>query len=422
MSVVTSTPKETTSSRILRQLGANIQTYALVVAMILIWLLFFILTGGSYLGPQNFSNLFRQMTVNAILSVGMVLVIVTGNIDLSVGRLAGFVSVFAAVLQAYTWPPLLAAHGEQINSILAGLGITGDAATNVINFVTTSLSVLIALGVGTLYGVAQGYIIAYLRVTAFIVTLGSMWILNGLILLETGGRTIPANQPMFSVIGQGYIQNQIASWIIAGIVILVIFVSMILGRRRKAKYGFALPPISLDVAKSAFFSLLVAAFVFYDNLYRGIQVPVLILMVITVVIAYMCDNTKFGRHAYAIGGNREAARLSGINIQRNVFLIFVLMGFLCGVSGVVLASYVGYGTIAAGSGYELYAIAGCILGGTSTLGGVGTIFGAMVGALIIASLTNGLQILNVPSAWQSVITGLVLVFAVYLDVYFKKNR
>jgi D-xylose transport system permease protein len=422
MSVVTATPKETTSSRILRQLGANIQTYALVVAMILIWLLFFILTGGSYLGPQNFSNLFRQMTVNAILSVGMVLVIVTGNIDLSVGRLAGFVSVFAAVLQAYTWPPLLAAHGEQINSILAGLGITGDAATNVINLVTTSLSVLIALGVGTLYGVAQGYIIAYLRVTAFIVTLGSMWILNGLILLETGGRTIPANQPMFSVIGQGYIQNQIASWIIAGIVILVIFVSMILGRRRKAKYGFALPPISLDVAKSAFFSLLVAAFVFYDNLYRGIQVPVLILMVIAVVIAYMCDNTKFGRHAYAIGGNREAARLSGINIQRNVFLIFVLMGFLCGVSGVVLASYVGYGTIAAGSGYELYAIAGCILGGTSTLGGVGTIFGAMVGALIIASLTNGLQILNVPSAWQSVITGLVLVFAVYLDVYFKKNR
>jgi D-xylose transport system permease protein len=422
MSATTTTPKESTASQAAKQLRANIQTYALVVALILIWLLFFILTGGSYLGPQNFSNLFRQMTVNAILSVGMVLVIVTGNIDLSVGRLAGFVSVVAAVLQAYTWPDFLAAHGTQVTAFLSGIGITGDTSTTVTNVVTTSLSVLIALGVGTLYGVAQGYIVAYLRVTAFIVTLGSMWILNGLILLETGGRTIPANQPMFSVIGQGYIQDRIISWIIAGIVIVILFVSMISGRRRRAKYAFALPPISLDVAKTAFFSLLVAGFVFYDNLYRGIQVPVLILMVIAVIIAYMCDNTKFGRHAYAIGGNREAARLSGINIQSNIFLIMVLMGFLCGVSGVILASYVGYGTIAAGSGYELYAIAGCILGGTSTLGGVGTIFGAMVGALIIASLTNGLQILNVPSAWQSVITGLVLVFAVYMDVYFKKNR
>ncbi len=151
------------------------------------------------------------------------------------------------------------------------------------------------------------------------------------------------------------------------------------------------------------------------------QFPVLILIVAAVVVSYMSDNTKFGRHAYAIGGNREAARLSGINIQSNIFLIFVLMGFLCGVSGIVLASYVGYGTIAAGTGYELYAIAACILGGTSTLGGVGTIFGAMVGALIMASLTNGLQILNVPSAWQYVLKGLVLIVAVYADVYFKRT-
>jgi D-xylose transport system permease protein len=148
---------------------------------------------------------------------------------------------------------------------------------------------------------------------------------------------------------------------------------------------------------------------------------VLILIVLAVGVAYMADNTKFGRHAYAIGGNREAARLSGINIQKNVFLIMVLMGGLCGVSGIVLASYVGYGTIAAGTGYELYAIAGCILGGTSTLGGVGTIFGAMVGSLIMASVTNGLQILNVPSAWQYVVNGLVLVVAVYADVAFKKK-
>jgi D-xylose transport system permease protein len=149
---------------------------------------------------------------------------------------------------------------------------------------------------------------------------------------------------------------------------------------------------------------------------------VLLLSVTALVMAYLSNNTRFGRYAYAIGGNREAARLSGINIKRTIFMVFVLMGFLCGVAGVALASYVGYGTTAAGEGYELDAIAACILGGTSTLGGVGTIFGAMIGGLIMASLTNGLQMLNVPSAYQYVVKGAVLVLAVFLDVYFKKNR
>ena len=150
--------------------------------------------------------------------------------------------------------------------------------------------------------------------------------------------------------------------------------------------------------------------------------PVLLLAIIAVALSYTSSNTRFGRYAYAIGGNREAARLSGVNINNNIFKIFVLMGFLCGVSGIVLASYVGYGTIAAGYGYELDAIAACILGGTSPLGGSGTIFGAMVGSLIMASLTNGLQIMNVPAAWQYVLKGVVLVLAVYADVYLKKNR
>jgi D-xylose transport system permease protein len=162
--------------------------------------------------------------------------------------------------------------------------------------------------------------------------------------------------------------------------------------------------------------------VYMVNKYNGISIPVLLLALVAVVIAYVSNNTRFGRYAYAIGGNREAARLSGVNILNNIFLIFVLMGFLCGVSGVVLASYVGYGTIGAGTGYELDAIASCILGGTSPLGGEGTIFGAMVGALIMASLTNGLQILNVPAAYQYLLKSAVLVAAVYLDVMIKKNR
>ena len=148
----------------------------------------------------------------------------------------------------------------------------------------------------------------------------------------------------------------------------------------------------------------------------------LLLAFVAAVMTYVSNNTRFGRYAYAIGGNREAARLSGINIRRTIFLIFVLMGFLSGIAGVVLASYVGYGTIAAGQGYELDAIAAAILGGTSTLGGVGTVFGALIGSLIMATLSNGLQILDTPPAWQPIVKGVVLVLAVLIDVYFRKNR
>ncbi len=396
----TASPTKKGTFEIGQQLRSNFQTYALVVAMIVIWFLFFILTDGIYLSPQNFSNLFRQMTITAVLSVGMVLVIVAGHIDLSVGKLAGFVSVIVAYLQAYTW-----------NKYLPGVS----------PWITTSLSVLCGLLVGTLYGVMHGWIIGYLRVPAFITTLASMWILNGLILIQTGGKTIPANQPLFSYIAQGYLPP-IASWGIAVVVAVLLFILMFNGRQRRLKYGFTLAPLYQDILKTAFLAAIVFGYVGYVDAYQGIQVPVLILAVIAVIIAYVSNNTKFGRYTYAIGGNREAARLSGISIRNNTFAIFVLMGFLCGVSGVIMASYVGYGTIAAGGGYELFAIAACILGGTSTLGGVGTIFGAMIGALIMSSLTNGLQIMNVPSSWQYVVSGIVLVIAVYVDMVLKKNK
>ncbi len=396
----TASPTKNDASQIGQQIRSNFQTYALVVAMVVIWLLFFFLTDRIYLSPQNFSNLFRQMTITAVLSVGMVLVIVAGHIDLSVGKLAGWVSVIVAYLQAYTW-----------NKYLPGVS----------PWITTSLSVLCGLLVGTLYGVLHGYVIGYLRVPAFIVTLASMWILNGLILIQTGGKTIPANQPLFSYIAQGYLPP-IASWGVAVIVAVLLFVLMFNGRQRRLKYGFTLAPLYQDILKTSLLAALVFGYVAYVDAYQGIQVPVLILAVIAVIVAYVSNNTKFGRYTYAIGGNREAARLSGISIRNNTFAIFVLMGFLCGVSGVIMASYVGYGTIAAGGGYELFAIAACILGGTSTLGGVGTIFGAMIGALIMSSLTNGLQIMNVPSAWQYVVSGVVLVIAVYVDMVLKKNR
>jgi D-xylose transport system permease protein len=395
----TSTTSAGVVSDLVRRFRSNLQTYALIVALMIIWGIFFARTEGSFLGPQNFSNLFRQMTVTAFLSVGMVLVIVTGNIDLSVGKLAGLVSVVVAYFQARIWTQILPNQ----------------------ELLTTIISVLAGLGAGTLFGILQGYIIAYLRVPAFIVTLGGMWFCNGAILLVTEGKTVPANQPILALIGQGYLPPMVG-WILGAAVVVLLFYTMFSGRQKKRRYGFELGPLYMDILKTTLFAVLVLGYVFMVNKYNGVSIPVLLLAFVAVVVAYVSNNTRFGRYAYAIGGNREAARLSGVNILNNIFLIFVLMGFLCGVSGVVLASYVGYGTIGAGTGYELDAIASCILGGTSPLGGEGTIFGAMVGALIMASLTNGLQILNVPAAYQYLLKSIVLVMAVYLDVYIKKHR
>jgi D-xylose transport system permease protein len=388
----------TLPSELLKQFRQNIQTYTIILALVAIWLLFAAMTGGAYLNPQNFSNLFRQMTVTAFLAVGMVLVIVTGNIDLSVGKAAGFVSVIVAYLQANTWYDLIPNQ-----PILAAF-----------------LSVVIGIGVGTLFGFIQGYVISYFGIPSFIVTLGGLFIARGAILIVTQGKTIPANQPAFSVIAQGYLAPTL-SWVVAALVIAFMFLNMFRSRQRKQQYGFELRSLGLDLTMTTFFSILMVAYVFLVNQYNGIQIPVLLVAVTAMIMAYISNNTRFGRYAYAIGGNREAARLSGINIKLNVLQVFTLMGFLVGVAGVVLASYVGYGTIAAGEGYELDAIAAAILGGTSTLGGVGTVFGALIGALIMSSLTNGLQIMNVQPAWQYLLKGLVLVLAVAADVYFKKR-
>jgi len=391
-------PENTALSNVARGFRRNIQTYTIIIALILIWVVFAIATNGGYLSPQNISNLFRQMSVTSIMAAGMVLVIVTGGIDLSVGRLAGFISTVVAYnqLTRFTGNPPVAAL----------------------------VSVVIGLSVGVLWDVVQGYIIAYLRVTAFIVTLGSYFILQGLTLLQTEGKTIAANQPVFSEIGQGYLPATL-SWLLAAVVIVALFFLMFRSRRNKQKYGFPLPRLWLDVLKNLLYAGLLVVYVYAVNSYKvapGIPYPVLLLGIVAVVMTYISNNTRFGRYAYAIGGNREAARLSGINIRKTIFLIFVLMGFLSGLAGIVLASYVGYGTIAAGAGYELDVIASAILGGTSTLGGVGTIPGAIIGGLIMASLTTGLQMLNAPAATTYVVKGAVLVLAVLFDVSLKRDR
>jgi D-xylose transport system permease protein len=317
-----------------------------------------------------------------------------------VGKLAGFVSVVCAYMQYYIWFK----YFPHLNP-----------------YISASLTILGGLLMGLLAGVVQGYIIAYLGLPAFIVTLGGMWLFNGLLLLVTAGKTIAAGGIMFDFIGQGYIPP-ILGWVMLGLIVLFLVWNMFSSRRSKQKYGFALRPLYLDLLTVGIPALLILLYVISVNLYTGIPAPVLWLAVVAVLMAYVANNTRFGRYTYAIGGNREAARLSGIGINAVIFRVFVLMGFLCGVAGVVMASYVGYGTIAAGTGYELDAIAACILGGTSPLGGVGTIPGALIGALIIASLSNGLQMLNVQPAWQYVVKAIILIVAVYADVYFKKHK
>ncbi len=386
-------------TRAVQSVRRNIQTYTLLIAVVVIWIIFFFATHGKYMDPQNISNLFRQMTVTSLLAIGMVLVIVTGSIDLSVGKLAGFVSVVAAYLQYYVWFKYLPGQ-VALSAILSAIG---------------------GLLVGLVAGVIQGYIIAYLELPAFIVTLGGLWLFNGLILLVTQGKTIAANQPVFSSIGQGYIPPA-WGWVIFALIVAALLWNVFSSRRSKQKYGFEPRALYLDLLPLGIVVILVLGYVYSVNSYKGIPSPVLLLAVVALVMAYAANNTRFGRYTYAIGGNREAARLSGVNIKGILFRVFVLMGALCGVAGVVLASYVGYGTIAAGTGYELDAIAAAILGGTSPLGGSGTISGALIGALIIASLTTGLQMLNVQPALQYVVKAIILVAAVYVDVYFKQHR
>ncbi|MBN1430597.1 MAG: sugar ABC transporter permease [Anaerolineae bacterium] len=417
------------SSELFKRFRQNIQTYAIVLALLAIWILFALLTEGRYLKPQNISNLFRQMSVTALLATGMVLVIVTGNIDLSVGKAAGLVSVVAAFFQDDFWHRILPSFLERV---LANQPELLEAILPIHPLTAAILSVVLGLIVGTLlFGVLQGYLISYLSVPSFIVTLGGLFVARGAILFVTQGKTIAADQPYFEEIGQGRLDPTIG-WVLAAIVIVFLFFNMFRGRWRKQKHGFELSSIYLDLVTTTLFSLLVVGYVFIENMDKdlaregiqnqGIQVPVLLLVAIAAIMIYASDNTRFGRYAYAIGGNREAARLSGINIRKQVFWVMILMGFLSSIAGVVLASYVGYGTIAAGEGYELDAIAAAILGGTSTLGGEGTVFGALIGALIMTSLVTGLQMMNVPSSFQYLVRGLVLVLAVYADVTIKKNQ
>jgi D-xylose transport system permease protein len=396
----------------------NIRSYILILALVAIWIGFGLATP-AYYSADHIQNILTQMAIIAIMACGMVFVIVTGGIDLSVGYGAGFVSVVAAALLYF----------NVISKPLAALFPNMTPGT--LEVVTALIVVLLCLLLGALMGVFQGTIIAYLGVPPFIATLGGMFIFKSGILLVTQGKSLfISSNDTYKYIAQGLLPP-IVGYVLVALVAVVLFALVFTGRARKQKYDIELPPIGMDLAKAGLFTVIVAGYVLVvnrvfdptaDPSIRGVPFLVLILALIGVLMSYISTNTRFGRYTYAIGGNREAARLSGINIKKYIFGIFVTMGALMGVSGIALAAYVGSGTTGAGGGYELDVIASCILGGTSTLGGEGTIFGAIIGALIMQSLGNGLQMMNVNSNVQYLIKGLVLILAVWADISMKKKK
>jgi D-xylose transport system permease protein len=380
----------------------------MVFTLLAIWILFGFLTNWSFFTPQNLSNLFRQMTIISFLAIGMVLVIVTGNIDLSVGSVTGFIGIIAALLQAQAFAKLLPAMFPGLSPLTIALA-------------STVLTVLLCLVAGGIIGFLQGAAVAYLGIPSFIVTLGGQLVFRGGVLGITQGKTIVPIEEPFKAISQGYLPNTMGL-ALAVVVIVAIFAFFLWNRRQRKTYGFSLKPLGVDILKAGFFSIVVLAYVLIMNQYQGVQNPVLLMAIVALIFAYLTNNTRLGRYSYAIGGNKEAARLSGINIRANVFQVFIFMGILCAVTGIVLTARVAAGSISGGVNYELSAIAACVIGGTSLMGGEGTIFGAIVGSLIMASLENGMSVMNMDNSWQYIVRGLMLVFAVYIDVVSKKNR
>ena len=396
------------NSALFKKVRHGLKDYTVLIALALIWVLFWALTDGIFLKPRNISNLFRQASIISFLATGMVLVIVLGNIDLSVGSVVGFLSAVTAFLQVKVFYDLLPKIFPQMER--AGIGV-----------LSTILTIISVLILAAIIGVWQGSLIAYLKIPAFIVTLGGMQIFRGGVLGVTQGKTISPIESSLVQIAQGYISNGLG-WIIALAVVGIIYFTAIFGRNQKRSYGFEIPAMWKDMLKATIIAGVVVAYVFIMNRYRGIQIPVLILAGVALLISYISTNTRFGRYAYAVGGNLEATRLSGINIKKTIFMVHVLMGVLSGVAGIILTGYVAAGTVNAGQNYELETIASCVIGGTSLMGGKGTIIGAMVGSLIMASIVNGVSVMNMDIFWQYIVKGMVLIIAVYIDVASNKQK
>jgi putative multiple sugar transport system permease protein len=380
------------------QARSNLREYGLMIALVVIMVLFQALTHGTLFKPLNLTNLVLQNSYIVIMALGMLLVIVAGHIDLSVGSVAGFIGALAAVL-------------------MVRMGM---------HFLPATILCLIAGGV---IGAAQGYWIAYLKIPSFIVTLAGMLVFRGLTLALLAGESIGPFPTQFQLLSSGFIPDflggsggfHVTSLVIGVLVAAAMFYTSLRTRLNRQKHGFQGGPLWIFILEHAFISGLFLYLSYLLASYKGIPNVLVVMGILIALFVFVTMRTTVGRRIYALGGNEKAARLSGVKTERLTFFTFITMGVLAALGGLIFVARLNTATPKAGVGFELDVIAAVFIGGASASGGVGKVLGAVVGAFIMGVMNNGMSIMGVGIDWQQVIKGLVLLAAVIFDVY-NKNK
>ncbi|MCO4318325.1 sugar ABC transporter permease [Phyllobacterium sp. 21LDTY02-6] len=376
---------------------SNLREYGLVLALILIMLFFQVATNGTLFRPVNLTNLILQNSYIIIMALGMLLVIVAGHIDLSVGSVSGFIGGLAAIMMV-RWQ---------------------------IHFIPATIA---CLAMGGLIGAAQGYWVAYHKIPSFIVTLAGMLVFRGLALWLLGGQSVGPFPPQFQLLSSGFIPDvfagtgfNITSMLIGVVLVGLMIYFSVRGRAKREKHGYKGEPFILFLGKNLIIGGIILYLVFLLSTYRGLPNVLVVMSLLIALFVFVTKRMTIGRRIYAMGGNEKAAKLSGIKTERLTFFTFVNMGVLAALAGLIFAARLNTATPKAGLGFELDVIAAVFIGGASALGGVGQVMGAVIGAFIMGVMNNGMSILGVNIDWQQVIKGLVLLAAVVFDVY-NKNK
>jgi len=375
----------------------NITQYSMIIALVGIMIFFQIASGGILLKPLNITNLILQNSYILILAIGMLLVIVAFQIDLSVGSIAAVVGAFGGIM--------------------------------IINHhVSVPVGIAVLLLIGAAIGAWQGFWVAYVRIPAFITTLAGMMVFRGLTYVSLDGTSIAPFPKSFQLMSTGFIPDFFngksihITTILIGLIITIVYVlNEIKKRKTQKKYNFEVASLGLIVAKVVTIIIVINVFSYVMAEYKGLPNVLVLLGVLVAFYTFITTKTTLGRHIYALGGNEKAARLSGVKTKWVVFLVFTNMGVLAALSGLVFAARLNSATPNAGVSFELDAIAACFIGGASTAGGIGTIMGAIIGGLFMGVMNNGMSLMGVGIDWQQTIKGMVLLFAVAFDVYSKSK-
>lgn len=378
--------------KLFSMLKSNIRDYGMYIALAVIFIVFTIMTGGIFLTPRNFTNLLNQAAYIAVLAVGMTLVIVIREIDLSVGFLGAFLGAFVVVaVERQSW--------------------------------NLAVALIVALAITIIIGFIKGSLISKIKIPSFVLTLGAMFIFKGLLMRQTNNTTIPITNPILIAIGTGYLSEatlfglNVITLVVGVLVFALIITTSILKRHKNKQLGIKNESLSIFITKLVFM-LGVLGFVLYSLAsFKGISWLLTITLVVTVVYHFISTKLVLGRRVYAVGGNPEAAELSGISVGKITTIVFVSMGILSLIAGVMFVANVQNTSPQHGVSWELYAIAASYIGGTSAKGGVGKVINAVVGAIVITSLRNGMQVAGIPSSIEPIILGTVLVLAVVFDIY-----